>query len=308
MTQNLHVVLYPILNILRFAGLNIFCRNSFQKSSLWPYYTILLMIYLLAQYFVNMFHLLMSLSPRDSGFSMFLSVITASIAEVSCAFFSLFMTLKSSEKKKQVILKLFKIENKFFLLNMGIKYSKFQWYSRIIIFSSVMMFFFLSDLFFQIRYDPTRIRTVMMLRYSARLISWFDVFYFLVILKIIRLHFERINTEMIILKKFQNHSKKDSYLRIKNLNEMHKSLRNICKIHNESYNLQLLWLTYFLMSITTVLMYLIFVCTVIYFVLKDDVPVLAGYTYYSSWTTLYYLFSYFVLKVITGVAEEVSHF
>ncbi|XP_065211431.1 gustatory receptor for bitter taste 66a-like [Planococcus citri] len=143
-----------------------------------------------------------------------------------------------------------------------------------------------------------------MLRYSARLISWFDVFYFLAVLKIIRLHFERINTEMIVLKRFQNHLRSDNYLKIVKLNKMHKSLRNICKIHNESYSIQLLWLTYYIMSMTTVLVYLIIFASVIYFVLKNDVPIMAGYVYYGSWVVLYYSFCYFVLRSVTGVAKE----
>lgn len=307
MAGSLRVILFPILSILRILGLNTFRTNSLQTSSLWKYYSILLMIYLVTQYFFNITALVRLITPRDSQFSMFISLMASSLTEMLAAFYSLFVTIRMSEKKRKIISKLLKIEDKLFLLNMGIGYSKFQWYSRTFIFSTTIIFFMISDFILMKTYDPKRLRTIMMLRYSARFISWYDVFYFMSILKIIRLHFERINEEILTLSKFRYDLGENHLLKIKQMYKIYKSLKNVCKIHNEVYGMQLVCLVYFFMCVTTTFIYFIINCNILYFILKIDLHLVVVYLFCGFWTLLYYVVSYFMIKSIIGVAEEVRN-
>lgn len=308
MTKRLRVILFPFLSMMRIVGLNIFRSNSLEKSGGWPYYTTILMIHLVTQYCLHIPNVLKTISKRDSEFSMFLSLGTASLVEMLVAFFSLLSTLRAYDKKKTIIVKLFKIEEQLILLNMGIEYSKFRWYSRIYAFVGGMILIITAEFIFFVIYDPRNMVALLMLRYSARLASWFDIFYFLTILKIIGLYFKRINNEMVISSRpacrFNFH--RDKFSKIMKLVKLHKCLRNVCKIHNDMYSLQLLWLVYFLICMTTGSVYFVIAFSVIRSVFNNNMPWIPGCAYAGTWTVLYYLLGYLVLKVTTSVSEEVE--
>lgn len=309
MVQGIRVVLFPLQSILQFLGLNSFSIHSLQKSSIWQYYSLLLTLYLLFQYSVFTPKLLMSIKRPESNVSMFFTVVTSSFSEMMAAFFSLFMDWKMCDKKIKIISKLLKIEDNLFLLNMSIKYSKCQWHSRIFCCSCLMLFFFISDLLICLKYDPSRAEATLILRYSARFISWIDILYFLAIVKIIHLHFTRINGELAILATLIGRdSMEEVFLKINIICKMHKSLRKICKIHNHIYGLQFASLSIFFISVTTAHLYFIIIYSVYFFVKHEDIFLTVIYSYCMSWTLLYYVFYFLILDFINNAVEEVRYF
>lgn len=307
MVSGFRAVLSPTISILRVVGLNTFSLSTLRKSALWSYYSLLIATYLLAQYLVNAPELIFSFGKQESGLSMVLNLFTSSVTELLAAFFSLFVNWKRRDKNIKILSKLSKIEDKLFLMNMEIRYSKLLWDLRTYIFISAIGLFFIIDLITMILYDRVRLRSVMMLRYSARVISWIDIFYFLMILKIVSLHFKRINKELVTIVEIfaMQLEEKNVVSKMKIICNMHKSLRKICKLHNDTYGLQLSMLTIFVISIITAFMYFLIICNVYYFVFHEDLALSAVYVYNVTWIGLYSLFIYFTLKIVLDAVQEV---
>lgn len=310
MAQSVRVALLPVLSILRFVGLNTFSRYSLHKSSLWQYYSFLLAFYVLLQYVINISLLFATIDRAESSCSMYLSFASVSFAEMLAAFSSLIVNWKMCDKKIKIICKLSKIEGEVFLLKRTIRYSQFKWRSRILTFIGLLLCLCISDLIVYLSYDSKRTKPILMLRYSARFISWIDIFHFLTIVRIIRLHFECINSELdaLAISIRRNFIEGDTFVKVKLLCKMHKSLRKICKIQNRMYSLQIASLMFYIISLTTTLLYFIFINSVYYFIMQNDIVTRLTYIYpyCLTWTFLYYLLSCLTLEIVGETVKEVS--
>lgn len=305
------VILASTFCILQALGLGLFSINTLKKSTLLSCYWFCLFIYYTTQFFVNLIDMIFIRAMDKVEFLSMLGVWAYFIAEMAGVVLTLLISYFRCDDKIDTLIRLYTLEYEFLKLNIKIKYSKVRWFSRLFLYFLMMIFLFVVDLIIFLIYEPLKTRMVLMMMYSARLILWTDICYFIFILKVITAKFKLLNDDIAMTTRLFRHNLmgENDYARVKTISNIHYSLRELCKIQNFLYGLQLATITLFLTSVTTCCAYMLLAYSILHFVYANaKYPISASYGYLSFCITVYYSLCYVILDTINEVKSEVRYY
>lgn len=301
-------IVYPLLRILQIFGLN---RCVIETGQRCPYRTCYLfgvLSFLIIQYLKNTVDFIVN---RKIDQVEFLKIITASIlfgSETLGAVCSIFVSYSRSKEIFEVIGKLLKIDKIWLSIGVRAQYSRNRSYTRSMQFLIFLFCCMSLDFIIFYVYEPHKVRTIIMMRYSARIVSWTNAWYFLVVLSIIRNHFKKVNDELetMAVMVAKNLFFQDVVFRVQMLHKIHNLSRKISRLHNSLFGAHINFLTLFFMSITTSYLYFLFVKNIRHFNHTDKgTPIGASYVYLCVWIIVYFTLCYNILQSIQSTVEEV---
>lgn len=303
------IILSPILRVLKFVGILI----DQQNLNLWTCYPVLISVYLVLQYCLNLSSMYpKSLNKKSREVIRILAATSTSICELLFALFSVTVPIFKRHKKNRIIRKLDEIEMYYVLIKIRYKYSKREWTLYMIIAASIGLFCIIFDIVSLPSCVPDKFYLIFILHYSSRVISWIDLFYFLTILKIIRLHYTRLNDELIVMTEMLRRrwirSNNEFLIKMKIISEIHNLLRETSRAQNSVYKLQFLaFATFLINTITTYTYFLITKHTDVNSKRSAlDTNSLSCDIYYVFWLSTHSALCVIVLRSICRMTNEVK--
>lgn len=307
----LSIMITQISNLLRIFALNISAIHSRLERISWTSYAILLLVLLITQFAINMKDMIIDTMGDRFDLSATVSIFLIFATETCCAVLSIMIGLLRYNKKIRISKQLFELENLWSgTQTVSEKASRFLWLRMFWPFFLFLFFCFLMDLFSLTSQAPSRARMIIMMHYSARLIAWTDIYYFVLILKIVRRNFANVNNELIRLAPLAT----CNLHTIETMCKVHQCLRKICKRQNVLYDTHFWFLTFYLIANITAYLFLVISADVAFLASVGVSNIYVGnviaMTYLNVhlgiWITFYFILCFMVLKNIVNTVEEVS--
>lgn len=304
-------IAYPMLIILQICGINSCNLKTSRRCPFRSFYSLCVTSILLVQYSMNIIDFALhrridqvELLKMITAFMLFGSEMLSAVCSTLVSFFRYDEVMK-------VIRKLLEIDKSWQSIDTRMRYSEHSTL-KILKFLLFMFSCLLMDFIVFFTFESRKVRSIIIMRYSSRLVSWVNIWYFLSVLKIIRGHFKQVNDELVALVKLMRTDLLidldiDVGMKVKILCKIHRTLRKLCRLHNSLYGLQITFLAVFFTSVTTAYMYFLIVKNIKHFNHTDKgTPILASYAYLVAWTVVYFVLCYGVLDSIVNTEREVS--
>lgn len=302
-------ILHPVVTLSRVVGLTTFNLETKNRSVFWTYYASFIIALYILQYSFNGLSLVLFFVDDEDGLSKSMSIATSSVTEMLSTISSLVISFKRYADKMNIILMLFETENNLAEINIGVKFSKCSWYRWMIKSGMILLCCFVVDWIGLTAGGLAFAITSLTLRYSAMVICWINICYFLTILRIVRIYFKCINddlnrTRRLLKRKtlFTNRFAE----RIAIICRIHSTLRKICRMHGSVNGLPLSFLSMFLTSVTTTMSYFFLSKYIVELEYPDDQSIKSDYGYFVYWVIFYISFCFTFLEHIVSTVHEVS--
>lgn len=311
---NAQEFLFHPLNFFQFFGLVRFNPKTRLKSPIKSIFMVALMAYLVIEFAINMFLLVLLRQPFTKV--QFLRTCSDSVffgSETITAFLSVLMSFLHYKKKLSTVDTLCHVDELMYHIGIRLSYNKGWWKPKIWIVVGGLAFWLIIDIIAFFICNREHMTVILCIRYSAGLIYWADICYLLTVLKIIEKHFEKLNQQWIKLTKtFEG----DSYYqdgkltkKIKTLIQVHGLLRKLCTIQSHLYGLQLAFLTISFLTKIVSFTYLVIARDIAYFIDEDcESNVIVYNGYFGSSIALYFVLCFSVLHVVVNTRDEVGIF
>lgn len=291
-------------------------RQTFAPSKIQKMYTLFVILYLIIQFTLNMCRLVIIRQPFSK--IIFLATITDFILYgtiTTAALISILVSYFYYKKKMQMFVLFSSVEKQLDQIGVKINFNVNSWRLKILVYISIMLFIFTTDLIVFFITNIPGWGSLMWLRYSTRFISWSHIYYFVSVLNVIRIHFKEINRQFtLLLEIFLQYNaipKVDTNVmkKIKTLVCVHSALRKLYRFQNVFYGLQIsVILVSFLSKIVSYTYFAVLkiISSILQNSNQKQQSILLD-LYFITYILGFYITFYLILKIIVNTNEEVRN-